>query len=278
MTFNATYQGKVYAMNGGILYSLDGGLFKGVGVSADLGDGAYVEREQVVLTGYSATSSRGSVGYQTRSGKYIILSEGWQEIGVVAIAQYSQSQAQALANKIIKNNQQIIRNNLLCARFASKLTEEQRSAVRGLQSRLQARNSALQAEGLTTDIRTGYPKEYAELSGYLDALMKGETIGVATWVVVVIAVTVLAATATAAYYAYKSLADESEKDVKFSKELTATLVSKLTEEEYQQLLDETAGLLTKSKIKQLVSSNTKWLLLAAGGILAAVVIDRIRRA
>ena len=278
MTFQATYQGKVYAMTNGTLYDYTDGYLKGVQVSGEVDGQAVGDRVQVALTGYTVVSSKGTTGYQTRSGKYIILSEGWQEIGTVAIAQYSQSQAQALADKIIKNNTQIIRNNLLCARYASKLTEEQQSAVRGLQSRLQARDYALQAEGLTTNIRTGYPTEYAELSGYLDALMKGEAIGVATWVVVVIAVTVLAATATAAYYTYKKLADESEEDVKYSKELTSVLVSKLTEEEYQQLLDETKGLLTKSKIKQLVRGDMKWLLFAGVGLFAWYYINKWRNA
>ena len=195
------------------------------------------------------------------------MDEGWQLIGTVAIASYSQSAAQAQANKIIANNKIIIRNNLLCARFAKRFTEQQQAQIRELQSRLQARNAALQAGGLTENVQTGYPKEYAELSGYLEALMNGEAIGVATWVVVVIAATVIAATATAAYYTYKRLADESEVDAKFSKELTATLVSKLTPEEYQQLLDETKGLLTKAKIKQLVRGTSKWLLLA--GVAAA---------
>lgn len=98
--------------------------------------------------------------------------------------------------------------------------------------------------------------------------MTGETVGVATWVVVVVAAAVIAGLGTAAYFTYKSLADESERDVKFSKELTATLVNKLTEEEYQQLLNETKGLLTRSKIKGLLRGSTgvaKAALLAVGG-------------
>ena len=278
MNFQATYQGKVYAMTNGTLYDFSDGYLKGVQVSGEVDGQAVGDRVQVALTGFSVTSKKGTVGYQTRSGQYIILSEGWQEIGQVAIAQYSQSKAQALANKIIKNDQQIIRNNLLCARYASKLTEAQQSAVRTLQNRLQARKYALQSEGLTTNVQTGYPTEYAELSGYLDALMQGEAIGVATWVVVVIAVTVLAATATAAYYTYKKLADESEQDLKYSKELTSVLVSKLTEEEYQQLLDETKGMLTKAKIKQLVRGDAKWLLFAGVGLFAWYYISKWRNA
>ena len=255
MNFDATYQGKVYSMAGGILYSLVNGTFKGVGVD--------VNTPRVALTGYTATSSRGSVGYQTTSGEYIILSEGWQFVGNAPIMQYSQSAAQAQVNKIIKNNKAIICNNLLCARYASKLTADQQADVRTLQNRLMARNSALQDAGLVSNVQTSYPAGYAELSAYLDALMQGEAIGVATWVVVVIAATVIAATATAAYCAYKYLADESERDVKYSKQLTATLVSKLTEEEYQQLLDETKGMLTKSKIKSLVRGSWGTIKIAA---------------
>lgn len=239
--FNSTYQGKVYTMQGGILYELRDGTFRGVGVDANA--------PRVELTGYTATSARGNVGYQTKSGRFIILSEGWQFIGNAPIMQYSQSAAQAQVNKIIANNKIIISNNLLCARYAEKLTDDQRAAVRTLQNRLMARNAALQNEGLTTNVQSSYPAGYAELSAYLDRLMNGEAIGIATWVVVVIAATVVAATATAAYYAYKALADESEQDVKYSKELTQILTSKLTEEEYAQLLDETKGIVTKTKIK-----------------------------
>ena len=79
-------------------------------------------------------------------------------------------------------------------------------------------------------------------------------------------------------FLYKKLAEESEQDVKYSKELTATLVSKLTEEEYQQLMDETAGLLTKSKIKQLVRGDMKWLLFATVGAFAWYYISKWRNA
>ena len=257
MTFNVTYAGKVYRMQNGVVYALrPDGKFAA----------AYAEQDrtvQVTLTGYKETGASGKTGYQTKSGGYIFLEDGWELIGTVAIAQYSQTQAQALVDKIIKNNKQILRCNLLCARYASKLTDSQKADVRDLQSRLQARNNALQAGGLTDRVQTGYPAEYAELSGYLDALMAGETIGVAPIVWIVIACTVIASLGTAAYYAYKSLADESEADAKFSADLTKVLQSKLTEEEYQQLLDETKGLLTKSKIKQLVRTSVNWLSIAA---------------
>ena len=230
----------------GALYQYVGGMFAGTATEG------YARR--VALTGYTETSTRGSVGYQTTSGQYIILSEGWEQIGTQAIAQYSQSAAQALVNKIIRNNQTILCNNLLCARYASKLTEEQRTQIILLQNRLEARNEALQSDGLTTGVQTSYPKGYAELGSYLDALMAGEAIGIATWAALVIAAVVIAAASTAAYYIYKAFADESEQDVKFSKELTAALVSKLTPEEYEQLKAETKGIVTKARIKSTLGS------------------------
>ena len=268
MTFNVTYQGKV--MRGaGALYDYRNGILYGVSAAVD--DNPVYRR--VALTGYSITSKRGTTAYQTTGGKYIALNEGWEQVGTQAIMQYGTSQAQALVNKIIKNNKIIISNNLLCARYASKLTEEQQQLVRDLQRRLQARNEALQDDGLTTNVKTSYPAGYAELSAYLDALMDGEAIGVATWVVVVIAATIIAATATAAYFAYKAYADESEQDVKYSKELTKILTSKLTEDEYNQLLQETKGIVTKARIKQALSSSSKWLLIA-GAVIAGAFIGR----
>lgn len=257
MTFNATYAGKVYSLVNGEVYTLwSDGNFRYAGAYT----GSTVK---VVLTGYTATSARGTVGYQTTGGGYIILTDGWQQVGTSAVHQYSQTQAQKLVNTIIANNKKIISNNLLCARFANKLSIQEREQVVALQNRLQVRNEALQAGGLTSNVRTSYPAGYAELSAYLDALMSGEAIGIATWVVVVIAATVIAATATAAYFAYKSLAAESEKDVKFSDDLTRTLTSKLTDEEYQQLLQETKGIVTKAKVKQALGSYWNVLQIAA---------------
>lgn len=268
MKFDVTYAGKVMQGTNVYVYSIRAnGVFAAVNIEDTL--------TRVVLTGYTATSARGNVHYETTGGGWIYLPDGWTEIGTVAVAQYSDSAAQALIDKIISNNQNILRGNLLCARYASRFTPEQQAAIRGLQQRLDERNEALQADGLTKDIRTGYPVEYAELSGYLDALMKGEAIGaIATWAIIVIAAVVAVGMGTAAYFAYKNLADESERDLKYSKELTQTLVSKLTPEEYQQLLEETKGMLTKSKIKSLFSGGWGVLTWITAGV-GAYVIYRI---
>lgn len=255
------YIGAVMQAEDGILYEYSNGVLAGSGIGS--------QSLRVVLTGYTVVSSRGTTGYQTSSGYYIVMSDGWEQVGTAPVAQYSETQAQALVNKIIKNNKLILSNNLLCARFANKLTYEQQAAVRGLQSRLNARNAALQADGLTKDIQTSYPAGYAELSAYMDALMSGEAVGIATWAVIVIAAVVIAGMGTAAYFAYKNYADESEKDVKYSKELTQILTSKLTEEEYQQLLSETKGIVTKARIKQALGTSWSWL--RYGALAVAVV-------
>lgn len=266
MTFNVAYQGAV--MRGtGTLYSLrPDGNFAGASIELDGNAVAHT----VALTGYLQKSKKGNEHYQTTDGYWIYLPDNWEQVGTIAVMRYSQAQAQALVNKIIANNKIIISNNLLCARYANKLTSTQQAQVRTLQNRLQARNNALQAGGLTENIQTSYPQGFAEFEPYLDKLMSGGGVGIATWAVIVISCVVVAALSTAAYYAYKALADESAQDVKYSKELTAVLTSKLTEAEYQQLLNETQGIVTKSKIKSLVRSYSKWI--AAGAVALGVYI------
>lgn len=264
MNFNAQYSGKVYELFQGEIYGLRAdGHFASTRVE-------YNYTERVTLTGYTATSNRGNTGYQTTSGGYILLNEGWQFVGEAAIAKHSQAQAQALVDKIIKNNITILQNNLVCARFANRFTEREQSQIRNLQIRMQERNNALQAGGLNSNIQTSYPAGYAELSASLDKLMAGESIGLTATAWLVIAAVVITATATAAYFAYKELAEESEKDVKFSKELTAKLTEKLTPEEYQQLLDETKGIVTKARLKQSLSSYGNILKIAAIGVIGII--------
>ncbi len=228
------------------------------------------------LTGYYAIED--DVKYlQTTTNNVWLVNVGstpdWKETNSIRPKTYSQTQAQYLIDKITKNNFKILQNNLLCARYASRFSAQQQAQIRALQERLQARNSALQAEGLVNVRENAAPAGYAELEPYLAKLMNGQAIGVATWVVIVIVATVITGLGTAAYFAYKSLADESERDVKFSDELTRTLVSKLTPEEYEQLRQETKGIVTKSRIKQSLSSygNILWI---AGAVVGGALLYR----
>lgn len=266
MQFYATYAGHLYSMVGGDVFQQNAyGNY--VATSAVL-DGRQSGTVSVVLTGYAVTTPKGNILMQTTSGGYIYLNDGWTDKGTTYISQYSQTQAQALVNKIIANNKTIIQNNILCARFASKLTAAEKETLYNLQSRLQSRNQALTSTGVCGNIQTSYPAGYSYLESYLDTFMASGGVGMSTAIIIVVSAVVIASLSTAAYFAYKSFADESAQDVKYSKELTATLTSKLTDEEYQQLLTETKGIVTKARIKQSLSSTSNVVMLglaAAGG-------------
>lgn len=267
LKYDQSLRGAKMAAKGAVQFQSQPGKGYGTVIDANAGDYIICTGYYFVLSGYAY--AQGTEGWYAVIDLSKNQGDYWTVTNNAAkVPTYTDNQANKLIQQIINNNISILRNNLLCARYADRFTAQQQQQIKMLQKRLQARNNALQAEGLCTGIETGYPEEYAELSPYLERLMTGETVGVATWVVVVVAAAVIAGLGTAAYFTYKSLADESEKDVKFSKELTATLVSKLTEEEYQQLLNETKGLLTKSKIKGLLRGSTgaaKTMLLVVGG-------------
>lgn len=263
--FNGTIAGWCYRIAGeGEQYYLqeDGSFaYISANVQSSRYDGSYTT---VTLTGRYTTSSRGTVMYETIDGYWIDLNDGWQKYQPVAIA--TQTAAQAIVNRIIAADRKIIANNLLCARFAYRLTPEQRAELYNLQTRLQNRQDALKNDGLCSDIKTGYPEGYSELESYLSNFMASGGVGIATWAIVVVAAVVIASLSAAAYFAYQAYAQEAENDVKYSQELTKVLASKLTEEEYQQLLSETKGIVTKSRIKQSLSSYSK----VIGIVLAAV--------
>lgn len=242
---------------------------------------AYIYPPQKTVT------TTGMVYYQSEDIIYLQIAEAptlyiqldrnnieWQGISK-SNATYTQAQAQDIVNGIIRNNKYILNNNLLCARFANKLTKEQRKILFNLQKRLQERDTALREGEVFSQMREGYPEGYSEFSSELEAFMKNPGIGVAISTVIAICVTavVIGSLSTAAYFAYQAYYKESERDVKYSRDLTAALQAKLSEEEYQQLLKETAGLLTKQRIAQQIASlggNIKNLLLVGLGLLLAL--------
>lgn len=177
----------------------------------------------------------------------------WEYLGA-STKTISVGQAQDVINGIIRNNQYILNNNLLCARFANKLTKAERQMLYNLQYRLEQRNEALQNDELLSEQTEGYPEGYSEFGSELESFMKNPGIGLVTLsatAIIFISAVVVGSLSTAAYFAYQAYFKESEQDVKYSRQLTETLQSKLTEEEYQQLLQETAGLLTRQKITQI---------------------------
>lgn len=262
MKYNSKYTGQYYQMQGGEVYTLRGdGRFAYAGADSSGIVG-------VQLTGYYKQGTN-SIMYQCTNGGWIDLADGWQNTGYAPVRQYSQKDAQYYVNKIIRANANILENNLLCARFSDKLTEEQQSQLRSLQIRLESRNHRLLSDGLCSSQQVSTPPGYSDLQVYLNALMNYESVGavISTTTIVVVAV-VIASLATAAYFAYKYLASEAEQDLKYSDDLTRTLMSKLTAEEYQQLMQETKGIVTKAKLTAKLGgglSVLKWGLIALGG-------------
>lgn len=213
-----------------------------------------------------------------QSNTYIQLTQDndtWEYLGASSKS-VTVSQAQDVINGIIRNNQYILNNNLLCARFIKKLTKQQRQTLYNLQYRLQVRNEALKNDELLRNQQEGYPEGYSEFESELESFMRNPNIGVVTLsatAIICISAVVVGALSTAAYFAYQAYFKESEQDVKYSRELTETLQRKLTEEEYQRLLEETAGLLTRQKISQQIASlggNLRNLLLVGFGLLIAL--------
>ena len=276
MIFNKAYSGKTYSqyLANATYYSYrSDGYFAGVSMSIDISPDAMT---YATLTGWTQVSKKGKTFYQCVSGRYIDLTEGNWQLYDSNPGMYSQSAAQKLVNTIIANNKTIIANNLLCARYAEKLTTDQKNLVRDLQYRLEQRNKALIDSGTCNGLTQSYPAGYAELQPYLDALMSDSSghvslsdtnqgVGSVTVTIIVTAI-VIASLSTAAYFAYKAYAAQSEQDVKYSKELTKILTEKLTPEEYQQLMSETKGIVTKARIWQSIGNYGRLITFAAVGV------------
>lgn len=281
MKVNQSVIGKYYKLQEGTLYVINAnGDFAGVQVTSDAA--SYTVKVQ--LTGGYLNTARGNTMYMTTTGHYIDLKDGWEEVGQGQIHQYSQSDAQQLVNKIIKDNITILQNNLLCARFANKLTDDQKWQLKELQSRLEARDASLRKDGLCTELKESYPQGYIKFATDLQQIEESTpavngvgVIATATIGWIIIGAIVATYLAYQAYYAYKRMAVESAEDVQFSNELTKTLTSKLTAAEYQQLKEETAGIVTKAKIYNRISGATSFIkygLIAAG---AFIGINYIRK-
>lgn len=271
MKFNTGISGKYYTAtdNSAITYVLrDDGRFAGTGGSTDLGE----NRVTVMLSGWQMNSKSGTTMSETISGEWIDIADGWTPTGNKIT--YSKRQAQALVDGIINNNEKVLCNNIICARFRNKLTAEQKTQLYNLQTRLVARNDALQNDNLVKVSTIGTPKGYSELEDYLTSFMESGGVGSVSLVTIVIVAAVLTGAATAAYFCYKKYYDESEQDVKYSNELTKILTSKLTDEEYEMLKEETRGIVTRASIRSRLGAAGKYFIY--GGIALLVGFSLLR--
>lgn len=253
LDYNEAAKGaKFIALNG---YAVIRTLFTGYG------DQNFCERGMwFVTTGYYFTEPNGIRYFQTTNGYwYIVFDENvnnsWAvKQNAVQIPSYSRNDVQKYVDAMIKNNIHIVENNLFCARFAYKLTAEEKKAIAKLQQGVHERQEAIKETGFCTNIQESYPQGYADLEPYLADLMKSEGIGIVWWAACIIAALVVGGLAAASYFIYRDLFEDSLEDVKWSDELTKALMAKLTPEEYEQLKNETAGIVTKSRIRAKLGS------------------------
>ncbi|MCM1070001.1 MAG: hypothetical protein NC346_09025 [Prevotella sp.] len=254
-------------------------LHTGSGTVWDCNAGDYA-----TCTGYIIDMSDTDFLIQTTSSLYLIVNlnnPDWKFTEGKKLKSISKQNAQDVVNMVVENNRHIIQNNLFCARFANKLSSAEKTKLFDLQIRLEERNQALKNELYIESAVTSSPAGYSNLLPYLQNFMNSSGNGsvglvLSTTAVIVISAFVVASIATAAYYAFKAYAAESAQDVKFSDELTKTLMEKLTPEEYKQLEQETKGIVTKARLKERLKSSAKTILLtiAACAVGAFVLFKR----
>lgn len=259
LLYNKEIAGKTCTASN--LYSASSDLKRFVGASTSI-----AQNEIQTLSGFYLIG--------TNHRWYLTTSDLWicdvaTEVGTNPNVGDGQSQV----NTIIRNNAHIYSNNLLCARFASKLTNRELQLLKDLQNRLLVRDGALRNNQLIRSSEESYPAGYIAFSNDLNFVMQTDSIGaLATTHIVYIVISAVVAVGLGvyAYFAYKAFADESKKDVQFSDELTAKLISKLTPEEWALLQEETSGIVTKARLKAKFSSvagigtTLLWVLAGAG--------------
>lgn len=195
------------------------------------------------------------------------------------------AQAQNLVNNLLETNMRILENNLFCARFSKYLSATEKQNVAILQHNLEVRNAAIMDTDVFSALEQSSPEGYSELQSYLDQLCNENKVGVVvtTSVLLIVSAIVVASLSTAAYYAFSYYAEQATKDLKYSDELTKTLTEKLTAEEYDQLMTETKGLVSKAAITSKLSGSFSWLKYLAYGAAAyfiykTVVVDYGKKA
>lgn len=262
--FNEEFAGVVATTTEGLwqLILTKNAIFFG-NVSASVDGSPTTYAGNYTLTGFYYQKNNVSY-YQTDGGRYV----KWDEnASIVNGAPTSGGNAQNAIDEIIKNNQRILENNLVCARFSHLLTAEQKQVLYGLQQRLLLRDEALRNKNLIASARESYPKGYMAEYGYLDSFMASfEGTSAIPVLYIIVSAVVVASVSVAAYYAYKAYLTESIQDVQFSDELTKTLTSKLTDEEFAQLKEETGGLVTKAKLLGKFSNTGTILSLIGWGV------------
>ncbi|MDR1544469.1 MAG: hypothetical protein LBS50_08710 [Prevotellaceae bacterium] len=225
-------------------------------------DNNYIDKELgsseigtiVNCTGAYIPLNDGSTIYQTEGGFWANIRQNNNDWKFVSrtVSAISITTAQDYINATLANNASIFENNLFCARFASKLNNSEKQVLFGLQTRLMQRNEMIKNSAEIESKVESYPNGYIKWESQLNAFMQDPYINSVTTLIIISCV-ILFVTITSIVL-YKKIYSESKNDVKFSKNLTRTLESRLTKEEREQLYNETAGLITAARIKEKTKS------------------------
>lgn len=266
-SFINSYAGALYRATSADaqLYSDPTVTGSGTVYSVDYGD-------TVRLTGF-AYSAYGVTWLQVESGGNLWLrtDDYWTYCG--SPSPVSRAAAQDIVDKLMRNNQIILENNLLLARFSSRLSTEQRRQLYTLQTRLSRRDTLLRDADVFQEMGEGKVYGYSVWENHLISFMRNPGIGVviSTTTAIIIAAVVAAAAATAAYYAFKAAYAESVQDVKLSNAMLETFAKyNMTDEDIALIQRETQGIVTKAvlmqKIRSSLGSVGRILLFVGGGV------------
>lgn len=268
ITFNAEYAGARWlAIRNAACVSLSSSTGEQINIQA----GYYV-----VGTG-RYTWDDTNIYVETTTGYWAVINEQNPDFVGNGKDSKTSAQAQNLVNNLLKTNMRILENNLFCARFSQYLSATEKQNVAILQHNLEVRNDAIMDTDVFSALEQSSPEGYSELQSYLDQLCNENKVGVVvtTSVLLIVSAIVVASLSTAAYYAFSYYAEQATKDLKYSDELTKTLTEKLTAEEYDQLMTETKGLVSKAAITSKLSGSFSWLKYIAYGAAAYLIYKTV---
>lgn len=203
----------------------------------------------VLLTGRAIEFGDGKIAFQIRYGDKgwgYILEENMNDWRYHSLVNHSETDSvQKAVNEILKNNQHILENNLLCARMISlydkkgiAVPKEHRQLLYNLQARLQNRNTEIKKQA--TEVQEAQSPNFNGYGTDLQNFMQNPKIGLiisTTLAIVIIAVLVIL-TGTTAYLLFDKFRSESKQDIKYSDELTLELKKYLPADVYNQLIKE----------------------------------------
>lgn len=248
-----------------------------VSLSSSTGEQINIQAGYYVVGTGRYTWDDTNIYVETTTGYWAVINEQNPDFTGNGKETKTSAQAQNLVNSLMQTNMRILENNLFCARYSKYLSATEKQNVAILQHNLEVRNNAIMDTDVFSAMEQASPEGYDELQPYLDQLCSENKVGVVvtTSVLLIVSAIVVASLSTAAYYAFSYYAEQATKDLKYSDELTKTLTEKLTAEEYEQLMTETKGLVSKAAITSKLSGSFSWLKYIAYGAVAYLIYKTV---